>query len=251
MMEPEAGAPPGLYSAPTNPAGVDSVSASGPVGRNQPGQTSAGRRQVVARRSHLHSLRLCRARATWSPIPVRTVKTSEDNQARGGGTPMTIILVRNTSSDESAPIGQPCPEPGRSQAGEQLEAAVQAVPKAAIVARFSAVFSKAGSWPTEVRKPLLAPMVTHQILKDTIEVCDEQCDSDGLALSQAFGNFDRRVAVSWLLADAAGKPLLERPQAHALGLKAQHAHAPRRRKGFNPRCPEESYRTSTCSWRGY
>ena len=96
MMEPEAGAPPGLYSAPTNPAGVDSVSASGPVGRNQPGQTSAGRRQVVARRSHLHSLRLCRARATWSPIPVRTVKTSEDNQARGGGTPMTIILVRNT-----------------------------------------------------------------------------------------------------------------------------------------------------------
>jgi hypothetical protein len=67
-------------------------------------------------------------------------------------------------------------------------------------------------------------MVTHQILKDTIEVCDEQCDSDGLALSQAFGNFDRRVAVGWLLADAAGKPLLERPQAHALGLKAQRAH---------------------------
>ena len=35
--------------------------------------------------------------------------------------------------------------------------------------------------------------------------------------------FDRRVALGWLLADAAGLPLLDRPQAHALGIKAQRA----------------------------
>ena len=72
-------------------------------------------------------------------------------------------------------------------------------------------------------EPLLAPLVTNQVVQDAIEVCDELCDRDGPALSLAFGNFDRRVALGWLLADAAGLPLLNRPAAHALGIKVQRA----------------------------
>lgn len=53
----------------------------------------------------------------------------------------------------------------------------------------------------------------------------ELCDRDGRALSEAFGNFDRRVALGWLLADAAGMPLLDRPSALAIGVKAQRANS--------------------------
>ena len=40
------------------------------------------------------------------------------------------------------------------------------------------------------------------------------------ALSNAFGNFDRITALGWLLADAAGRPLLDRKAAYDVGLKA-------------------------------
>ena len=47
------------------------------------------------------------------------------------------------------------------------------------------------------------------------------CDKHGKALSSAFGNFDRVVALGWLLGDAAGAPLLTRTHAHAVGIKAR------------------------------
>ena len=100
---------------------------------------------------------------------------------------------------------------------------MQPLTRDALAARANAVFNTAVGWPTEVRQPLLAPVVTNQVIRDAIAVCDDLCDRDGKALSQAFGNFDRRVALGWLLADAAGMPLLDRPQAHALGIKAQRA----------------------------
>ena len=139
---------------------------------------------------------------------------------------------------------------------------MQPVTKAILAARATQVFDASAGWPTEVRQPLLAPVVTNQVIIDAIVVCDDLCNKlcprspesrsspgyamqarwerpvtptarahapptdsprDGKTLSQAFGNFDRRVALGWLLADAAGMPLLDRPQAHALGIKAQRA----------------------------
>ena len=49
----------------------------------------------------------------------------------------------------------------------------------------------------------MAPKVTKGLVKLAHEVANELCDRDGKALSKAFGNFDRRVALGWLLADAA------------------------------------------------
>ena len=83
------------------------------------------------------------------------------------------------------------------------------------------MFSIRSSGPVEVRKPLLASKVTKGLVKFAIEVANELCDRDGNALSRSFGNFDRRVAAGWLLADAVGLPLVERRQAHATGIKAQ------------------------------
>ena len=50
-----------------------------------------------------------------------------------------------------------------------------------------------------------------------------RCDTQGEALSKSFGNFDRVVAIGWLLGDAVGARLLPREQAYAVGLKARKA----------------------------
>jgi hypothetical protein len=52
---------------------------------------------------------------------------------------------------------------------------------------------------------------------------NELCDTQGDALSQSFGNFDRVVALGWLLGDAMGARLLPREQAHQVGNKARKA----------------------------
>ena len=144
-----------------------------------------------------------------------------DHQGRGHAS--NSISSEGSPSAEASSSVQPRPEPGSSQACEQAEAPAAAIPKAALAARASKVFDTKANWPTEVREPLLAPLVTNQVVQDAIEVCEELCDRDGPALSLAFGNFDRRVALGWLLADAAGLPLLDRPAAHALGIKVQRA----------------------------
>ena len=129
----------------------------------------------------------------------------------------------SSTSDEASSAVLSTAQPGSSQLGEQPGAALQPVTRDALAARAKAVFDPSAGWPTEVRQPLLASVVTNQVIRDAIAVCEELCDRDGKALSQAFGNFDRRVALGWLLADAAGLKLLDRSQAHALGIKAQRA----------------------------
>ena len=151
-------------------------------------------------------------------------RQGERGQSSGGrGRPEYAESADASSSDEASSAGQSCAEPGGSQLGEQAEAAVQPATKAALAARAKQVFDASATWPTEVRQPLLAPVATNQAIRDAIAVCNDLCNRDGEALSKAFGNFDRRVALGWLLADAAGMPLLSRPQAHALGIKAQRA----------------------------
>ena len=50
---------------------------------------------------------------------------------------------------------------------------------------------------------------------------NELCDAQGTSLSESFGNFDRVVALGWLLGDAVGAPLLSRKDTHKVGLKAR------------------------------
>ena len=50
------------------------------------------------------------------------------------------------------------------------------VQKAALAARAAAVFDTTARWPTEVRKPLMASMVTNAVVQDAIQVCDDLCD---------------------------------------------------------------------------
>lgn len=124
-------------------------------------------------------------------------------------------------SDASSDAGSECSEEDAEEAAEAPEAAVVDITANQVAERAAEMFVIESSGPKEVREPLLAPTMTKQLVKHALEVANAVCDRDGKALSRSFGNFDRRVALGWLLADAVGLPLVNRAQAHAIGIKAQ------------------------------
>ena len=71
--------------------------------------------------------------------------------------------------------------------------------------------------------PPAAKRATMELVLLAYNAANELCDTQGEALSKSFGNFDRVVALGWLLGDAVGARLLPREQAYAVGLKARKA----------------------------
>ena len=143
----------------------------------------------------------------------------------GRGAASGCISRARSSAADAAEAGEPSSNVGGAESRDVPEAPNQPVAKAAIAARFRAMFVVGASGPAEVRKPRLVPPVTFQVARDLVDVCVEGCERDGAALSESFGNFDKRVAAGWLLADLDGYPLLTREKAVALGAKAQRAVA--------------------------
>ena len=121
----------------------------------------------------------------------------------------------------SAEAGGASSSQGADPALHEAEAAVATITKDLVAARASEMFVIGASGAQAVRQPLLARAVTKGLVKVAIDVANDLCERDGKALSDSFGNFDRRVCIGWLLADAVGMPLLDRKQAHACGIKAQ------------------------------
>ena len=68
-----------------------------------------------------------------------------------------------------------------------------------------------------------AKRATMELVMLAYNAANELCDTQGDALSKSFANFDRVVALGWLLGDAMGARLLLREQAYAVGLKARKA----------------------------
>ena len=71
--------------------------------------------------------------------------------------------------------------------------------------------------------PSAAKRATMELVMLAYNAVNELCDAKGEALSKSFANFDRVVALGWLLGDAMGARLLLREQAYAVGLKARKA----------------------------
>ena len=148
---------------------------------------------------------------------------------RGRPTAVAVHAGRDESGDsdsESEAEGQA--DAGAERAGQaevqpsdEADEAVPDITEAALTTRWSEVFVIGESWPKAVGKPLLAKTVTNKLVKLAIEVVKKLLERDGKALSKSFGNFDQRVALGWLLADARGWPLLEKAHALACGTKAQ------------------------------
>ena len=90
-----------------------------------------------------------------------------------------------------------------------------------VAARASAMFVLGSAEVRASGLPIIGKEPTKELLKIALGATNELCDTHGKALSKSFGNFDRVVALGWLIGDAVGAPLLSRVQAHAVGLKAR------------------------------
>ena len=133
------------------------------------------------------------------------------------------IDVSEAESEAEGPADAGAERPAQAevQASDVADSAVPAITAAALAARCSEMFVIGESWPKAIQTPLLAKSVTKGLVKLAMEVVKKLCEHDGKALSRSFGNFDQRVALGWLLADARGWPLLEKSHALACGTKAQ------------------------------
>ena len=94
----------------------------------------------------------------------------------------------------------------------------------AFLARFGIVFDIGNTEQVASGLMPVAADVNKRIVQSAVKVVWEVPDSMVTALSAAHGNFDRVVALGWLIADAVravGSPMLDRKQALAVGLKAK------------------------------
>ena len=87
---------------------------------------------------------------------------------------------------------------------------------------YAEMFVEGAAGPVASGQTDVVREVTGNILKLTWAYVQGLAQDHINALSKSFGNFDRVVALGWLLGDAVGLPLMERKQAHTIGLKAKY-----------------------------
>ena len=93
---------------------------------------------------------------------------------------------------------------------------------AALEERANKMFVVGSAAPQASGLPKAGAKATKVLVKLAFAAVNELCDQQGAALSESFGNFDRMVALGWLLGDAVlGAPLLDKSVAHKVGLKAR------------------------------
>jgi hypothetical protein len=97
-----------------------------------------------------------------------------------------------------------------------------------MAARYSAMFVIGAAEVQTSGQPPVGRKATKSLVKLATDHMNKVSDADIKALSNLFGNSDRRVGLGWLLGDAvrpAGSPLMERAAACAVGVKAQRVAA--------------------------
>jgi len=88
------------------------------------------------------------------------------------------------------------------------------VTKEWVAARFSEMFTVGAAGPRATKQQESVAFATNKLLVLAWAFINGLKKDDVKALSHSFGNFDRVVALGWLLGDAVGRPLLELGQAH-------------------------------------
>ena len=74
--------------------------------------------------------------------------------------------------------------------------------------------------PTASGRPAVTRTVTKENVQSAWRAANGYCEEHGAALSEAYGNFDRVVALGWLLGDVAIGCLIKKADAFKVGRKA-------------------------------
>jgi hypothetical protein len=133
----------------------------------------------------------------------------------------TMASERGSTSQDPPRSRPEQASPAPKQVSEAEEDAVAEMTAAAFSERRSKMFDAEKAGPTRSGLRRIAVTVTKKLVQLAWVAISELSDNTIKLLSTAYGNFDRVVAVGWLIADAMGHSLIERASAHAIGLKAR------------------------------
>ena len=165
------------------------------------------------------------------PSPSSSNEHSEasysDVPCQGGDCQLRAKRVRIGSAEvqqDASLSASAAPAPASSsvehvEASEEAEAPLAALTAATMAERASAMFILDATGPVASGMPKVADKATMELVSLAFGAVGKLCDQHGKALTQAYGNFDRVVGLSWLVADALGCPLLTRDAAYTIGIK--------------------------------
>jgi len=166
------------------------------------------------------------AREEESPSESSSEFESEGERGRssdGRGSDEEVDADSGTSNPASPSAAQPAQTAAQDQPANEAGSTITAD---MVAARDAMMFVVGAAAPVASGLPALASTATSLHVKlvwehvnDRRKLSDERVD----ALSTSFRNFDRRVAAGWLCGDLMrGPALLERDDAHTLGLKIKY-----------------------------
>ena len=156
------------------------------------------------------------------------IDTNSDGSTSDDGFPSKSGRVRQQTSNSngaagSADTSETAPGLRSLEPADGFSEPTTCLTAAAVQERAAAMFVVGTSAPQASGMSPAAKRATMELVMLAYNAANELCDTQGDALSKSFANFDRVVALGWLLGDAMGARLLLREQAYAVGLKARKA----------------------------
>ena len=131
-------------------------------------------------------------------------------------------LSCTTTSEIGQVAGSDEQPPDKNEASDGAADPAVIISAAELRERKDLMFDAVQSEPRASGRKSAAPAASRGVVQTAWELMEALSTETVKSLSAAFGNFDRVVGTGWLLADAVlGPPLIERTDAHAIGLKAR------------------------------
>ena len=140
------------------------------------------------------------------------IDTNSDGSTSDDGFPSKSGRVRQEASNSNGAAGSTDPSetaPGlRShEPADDVSGPETCLTAAAVHERAATMFVVGAAAPQASGMPSAAKRATMELVMLAYNAVNELCDAKGEALSKSFANFDRVVALGWLLGDAMGARL--------------------------------------------
>ena len=213
--------PAGVSSSGASHSGADGASASGvgtsPTGAAPPNASQMCRKRKALSEDSSDSLGLS---SPSSSDDASEDDRGQDRQRRGSDGDNAFDAASSGADD--AESGGESPRPDAGAAGESSAAAEVLISEDGLASRASAMFVVGQAAPTASRLGRAATEPTGELMQLAHNVVEGWSKAHVDARSQSFGNFDRMVALGWVVADALGEPLLEKETALKVGFAASH-----------------------------
>ena len=220
MMAPEAEQP-----APPGPA-LERTIPSGAPGLADAEADGGARLRRPCRRLTPHQRAQQQAAVAARPeLGSESYEASEGDAVHSGDERDAVEQVESESEESIGSSPDAVLDGNQPGSGEASGEAAATVSPEAIAARASKMFVIGAAEATASGLPPLASQATKALVKAAHEYMNDLKKADIDALSNSFGNFDRKVGLAWLIGDAVGSPWMERTAALSVGFKATRAAA--------------------------